>query len=157
MAPGDGSLAERCSVADADLVPVTADLPDPVVASLGLSAVAAWMALTWRAGLQAGERVVVLGAGGAVGQVALGAARWLGASRVVGVCRRGPSTARARRAGADAVVELTGDAGALATRLADACDGAVDVVVDPVFGVAATAAAQVLAPGGRLVNLGGAA
>jgi NADPH:quinone reductase-like Zn-dependent oxidoreductase len=157
MAPGDGSLAERCSVAAADLVPVTADLPDPVVASLGLSAVAAWMALTWRADLQAGERVVVLGAGGAVGQVALGAARLLGASRVVAVCRAGRSAERAQRAGADEVVELAGDVDALAGRLAAACGGNADVVVDPVFGTAASAAARVLAPGGRLVNIGGAA
>jgi NADPH:quinone reductase-like Zn-dependent oxidoreductase len=157
MAPGDGSLAELCSVADADLVPVTADLPDPVTASLGLSAVAAWMALTWRAGLQAGERVVVLGAGGAVGQVAVGAARLLGAARVVAVCRAGRSAERARSAGADEVVELTGDVDTLTDRLATACGGDADVVVDPVFGTAATAASRVLAAGGRLVNLGGAA
>jgi NADPH:quinone reductase-like Zn-dependent oxidoreductase len=157
MAPGDGSLAERCRVADADLVPLTADLPDAAAAALGLSAVAAWMALTWRARLLAGERVVVLGAGGAVGQVAVGAARLLGAARVVAVSRAGGSAERAARAGADAVVELTDDVPALAEQLRAACGGDVDVVVDPVFGPAATAASRVLAPGGRLVNLGGAA
>jgi NADPH:quinone reductase-like Zn-dependent oxidoreductase len=156
MAAGDGSLGERCTVADADLVPVTSDVPDPVAASLGLSAVAAWMALTWRARLQPGERVVVLGAGGAVGQVAVGAARLLGAARVVAVCRPGRSAERARRAGADEVVELTDDVDALTARLTGACGGDADVVVDPVFGTAATAASRVLAPGGRLVNLGGA-
>jgi NADPH:quinone reductase-like Zn-dependent oxidoreductase len=35
--------------------------------------------------------------------------------------------------------------------------GEVDVVIDPVFGAPATAAARLLAPGGRLVNIGGAA
>jgi NADPH:quinone reductase-like Zn-dependent oxidoreductase len=156
MAPGDGSLAEHCLVADADLVPITCDVPDPVAAALGLSAVAAWMALTWRARLQPGQRVVVLGAGGAVGQVAVGAAQLLGAARVVAVCRPGRSAERARRAGADEVVELTDDVAALTARLTGACGGDVDVVVDPVFGTAATAASRVLAPGGRLVNLGGA-
>jgi NADPH:quinone reductase-like Zn-dependent oxidoreductase len=157
MAPGDGSHGQWCGVADDDVVPVGAGLTDAALAAIGLSGVAAWMALTWRAQLQPGERVVVLGAGGAVGQAALGAARSLGAGRVVAVCRPGPSAERARRARADAVVELSGDAGELAARLAAACDGAADVVVDPVFGVAATAAARVLAPAGRLVNLGGAA
>ena len=156
MAPGDGGLAERCSVADDDLVPLATDAPDAAVAALGHSAVAAWMALTWRGRLQPGERVVVLGAGGAVGQVAVGAARVLGAGQVVAVCRSAAAQERARACGADAVVPLTGDADALAAALAEACDGAVDVVVDPVFGTAATAAARVLAPGGRLVNLGGA-
>jgi NADPH:quinone reductase-like Zn-dependent oxidoreductase len=156
MAPGDGSLAEHCAVAAADLVPIGSEVPDAVAAALGLSAVAAWMALTWRAALQPGERVLVLGAGGAVGQVAVGAARVLGASRVVAVCRPGRSVDRALRAGADEVVELTADVDALARRLREASGGDVDVVVDPVFGTAAAAASRVLAPGGRLVNLGGA-
>jgi NADPH:quinone reductase-like Zn-dependent oxidoreductase len=156
MAQGDGSLAERCLVAGEDLVPVTADLPDAPIAALGLSAVAAWMSLTWRARFRPGERVVVLGAGGAVGQVAVGAARVLGASRVVAVCRPGPSEARARRAGADDVVPSCDEVDRLSQDITRAAGGEVDVVIDPVFGLAATAAARTLGPGGRLVNLGGA-
>ncbi|MGY1738232.1 quinone oxidoreductase family protein [Geodermatophilus sp. SYSU D00684] len=156
MALGDGSLAQRCAVDDEDLVPLSADLPDAAVAAIGLSGVAAWMCLTWRGRLQPEETVVVLGAGGAVGQVAVGAARVLGAGRVVAVCRSTTARERARAAGADAVVPLTGDVDALAAALAQACPGGAHVVVDPVFGVAATAASRVLAPGGRLVNLGGA-
>ncbi|PRY48499.1 NADPH:quinone reductase-like Zn-dependent oxidoreductase [Geodermatophilus tzadiensis] len=156
MAPGDGGLAERCSVADDDLVPLAGGLPDTAVAALGTSAVAAWACLTRRGRLRPGETVVVLGAGGAVGQVAVGAARVLGAGRVVAVCRSAAAQDRARAAGADAVVPLAGDVDALAAALAGTCGGSADVVVDPVFGTAATAASQVLAPGGRLVNLGGA-
>ena len=156
MAPGDGSLAELCSVPDGDVVPLTADLADTAVAALGLSAVAAWMALTWRARLQPGERVLVLGAGGAVGQVAVGAARVLGAGRVVAVCRSDAAAARARRAGADEVVLLSDDVDGLAAAMTAAAGGPVDVVVDPVFGPAATAACRALGTGGRLVNLGGA-
>jgi NADPH:quinone reductase-like Zn-dependent oxidoreductase len=156
MAPGDGSLAERCVVPDADVVPLSADVSDASIAALGLSAVAAWMALTWRGRLQPGERVLVLGAGGAVGQAAVGAAKLLGAGRVVAVCRSEEAQGRAHRAGADEVVPLSGDVDALVPRLSAAIGGAVDVVVDPVFGVAATAATRVLAEGGRLVNLGGA-
>ncbi|RBY87836.1 zinc-binding dehydrogenase [Blastococcus sp. TF02A-30] len=156
MAPGDGSLAERCAVPAVDVVPVTADVPDPALAALGLSAVAAWMSLTWRGGLRPGEHVLVLGAGGAVGQAAVGAARLLGAGRVVAVARSERARERARAAGADEVVALDGDADALADRFRAALDGRLDLVVDPVFGVAATAASRVLSDGGRLVNLGGA-
>ena len=156
MAPGDGSLAERCAVPDVDVVPIEADVPDASLAALGFSGVAAWMALTWRAHLQTGERVLVLGAGGAVGQAAVGAAKLLGAGRVVAVCRSEEAQGRARRAGADEVVPLSGDVDSLAARFTDASGGAVDVVIDPVFGTAATAASRVLADGGRLVNLGGA-
>lgn len=156
MAPGDGSLAERCAVPADDVVPLDADVPDAALAALGLSAVAAWMSLTWRAGLRAGEHVLVLGAGGAVGQVAVGAARVLGAGRVVAVARSERARARALAAGADEVLALEGDADALTGRLREALGGRLDVVVDPVFGVAATAASRVLSDGGRLVNLGGA-
>src|SRR5919112_4947026 len=83
MQPGDGSLAGLCTVPDVELVPVPDDVPDAAVAALGLSAVAAWMALTWRGGLRAGEQVLVLGAGGVVGQVAIQTARLHGARRVV--------------------------------------------------------------------------
>ena len=108
MAPGDGSHAERCAVPDDDLVPLDTAVPDPLVAALGLSAVAAWMSLTWRARLAPGERVVVLGGGGAVGQVGIGAAQALGAGRVVAVARSEGALDRARAAGADAVVPLAG-------------------------------------------------
>jgi NADPH:quinone reductase-like Zn-dependent oxidoreductase len=160
MAPGDGSLAERCAVPDGDLVAlgdgVVDGLGDADLAALGLSGVAAWMMLTWRARLRAGETVLVLGGGGAVGQASIGAAKVLGAGRVVAVGRSDAARERARRAGADDVLPLEGDVDALTAAFGEACGGAVDVVIDPVFGAAATASSRVLAPAGRLVNLGGA-
>lgn len=158
MRPVDGSMAGRCAVPESDLVVLPDEVDDRLTAALGLSAVAAWAALTWRAEVRAGEQVVVLGAGGVVGQVAAQAARLLGARRVVCVCRAGAEE-RATAAGADAVVTLVPgeDASALAERLSRELDGGADVVVDPVFGVPATAAARLLAPHGRLVNLGGSA
>jgi len=153
--PRDGSLAERCAVPDDDVVPIPEGVPDPLAAALGMSGVAAWMALTERARTQPGERVVVLGAGGTVGQLAVGLARLLGAERIVGVCRSDAASERATTAGADEVVLLSDDVDALSARLQAAAGGAADVVVDTVFGVAATAASRVLAPFGRLVNIGG--
>lgn len=157
MAPGDGTLAERCLVPDDGVVPLADGVADAPAVALGMSAVAAWTVLTERARLRAGERVLVLGAGGAVGQVAVAAAKLLGAGRVVAVCRSAGAQERARRAGADDVVPLDGDdVDALTATFREACGGPVDVVVDPVFGLAAAAASRVLADHGRLVNLGGA-
>jgi NADPH:quinone reductase-like Zn-dependent oxidoreductase len=152
MRPADGSLAELCLVPDADVVRLEAAVPDELAAALGLSGVAAWMMLSWRARLQPGERVLVLGGGGAVGQAGIGAARALGAATVVAVART-TSVDRARAAGADLVIPLGDDVEALAGVLSEA--GPFDVVLDPVWGLAATAACRALAPGGRLVNLGG--
>jgi NADPH:quinone reductase-like Zn-dependent oxidoreductase len=152
MRPSDGSLAELCLAPDEDVVPLEASVPDELAAALGLSGVAAWMALSWRGRLQPAERVLVLGGGGAVGQAGIGAARALGASAVVAVARP-TSVDRARAAGADLVVPLGDDVDTLAAGLSEA--GPVDVVLDPGWGIAATAASRALAPGGRLVNLGG--
>jgi NADPH:quinone reductase-like Zn-dependent oxidoreductase len=154
MKPGDGGMAQLCLVPDHDVVLIADEVPDGMAAALGMSAVAAWMALSGRARLQEGEKVLVLGGGGAVGQAGIGAARVLGASTVVAVARPA-SVDRASAAGADAVVPLDGDADTIAAALAE--HGPFDVVLDPVFGIAATAATRVLALGGRLVNLGGAA
>jgi NADPH:quinone reductase-like Zn-dependent oxidoreductase len=153
MRPGDGSMAESCAVPDSDVVPLEDDVPDELAAAVGLSGVAAWMALSWRARLQPGERVLVLGGSGAVGQVGIGAAHVLGAASVVAVARPS-SVERAGAAGADVVVPLEGEVDVVTESLAE--HGPYDVVLDPVFGIAAEAASRCLAEHGRLVNLGGA-
>ncbi|MFD1541152.1 quinone oxidoreductase family protein [Nonomuraea guangzhouensis] len=162
MAPGDGSMAELALVRDEDLVKLPAGASPIAVAALGLSAVAAYLALTWRGELVAGEQVLVLGGGGVVGQAAIQLARLNGARRVVAGARSPGGRERATRAGADAVVSLgtdrgTEDVAELAARFSAACDGPVDLVLDPLFGVPAAAAARTLGKGGRLVNLGGSA
>jgi NADPH:quinone reductase len=167
MRPGDGAMAELCAVPERAVLPLPDGVGDELAAALGLSAIAAWMALSWRGGLRPGEHVLVLGASGTVGQVAVQAARLLGAARVVAACRDGHGRERAKSLGADAVADLSGgDTGTLAARLAAAAGdrgagadrgGGVDLVLDPVWGVPAEAALRVLAPGGRLVNLGSAA
>jgi NADPH2:quinone reductase len=97
-------------------------------------------------------------ASGAVGQVAVQAARLLGASRVIAATRDGAARTRALLQGADAVVDLTGDTvDEIRQRIAAACAGPVHLVIDPVWGVPVEAAVQVLSPAGRLVNIGSAA
>ncbi|MEV4074550.1 zinc-binding dehydrogenase [Nonomuraea fuscirosea] len=163
MAPGDGSMAELALARAEDLVELPEGADPFAVAALGLSAVAAYQALTWRGELAAGEQVLVLGGGGAVGQAAIQLARLAGARRVVAAARSAAGLERARQAGADAVVPLppaasaSDDVDGLARRFADTCDGPVDLVLDPLYGVPAAAAARTLRPGGRLVNLGSAA
>ena len=158
MAPGDGSLAEFCVVPETALLALPDGVSDDLAAALGLSAVAAWMALSWRGQLQPGEHVLVLGASGNVGQIAVQAARLLGAGRVVAACRDPHGRARAAELGADAVADLSGeDADVVAARLAQAAGDRVDLVLDPVWGVPAEAALRVLSPNGRLVNLGSSA
>ena len=155
MRPGDGAMAELCVAEDAAVLPLPDGVDDDLVAALGLSAIAAWMALTWRGGLQPGEHVLVLGASGTVGQVGVQAARLLGAGRVTAACRDPRGRARAAELGADAVADL--GAYDLDAALAEAAGGQVDLVLDPVWGRPAEAALRILSPRGRLVNLGSSA
>jgi NADPH:quinone reductase len=159
MRPGDGSMAAAVAVPADDVVALPPGVPLIEVAALGLSAVAAHAALTRTGGLVAGEQVVVLGAGGVVGQAAVQLALLAGARRVIAVARSAEACTRALRLGAAAAVRFDPDedAPALTGRLRAAADGPVDLVLDPVFGVPAAAALPVLRPGGRLVNLGSAA
>ena len=155
MRAGDGSMAEQAVVRTGDLVPLPVGVDQRLVAALGLSAVAALMALTRRGGLREGEQVLVLGGGGVVGQAAIQLALLGGASRVIATARSTAAQERARRAGAAEVVST--EATDLTDALRAAAGGPVDLVVDPLFGQPAAAALRTLRPGGRLVNLGSSA
>jgi NADPH:quinone reductase len=157
MQPGDGSMRTLAVVPEHDVVALPSGADPVLVAALGLSAVAAWMALTFRGGLTAGDRVLVLGAGGVVGQAAVQLARSAGAGRVVAAARSSQAREAALALSADVAVPLEGtdDVGELAERMR--VDGPVDLAVDPLFGVPAAAAVRALRPHGRLVNLGSSA
>ncbi len=159
MVPGDGSMRTVATASEHEVVPLPPAVDPALVAALGTSAIAAWMALTWRGELAPGEQVLVLGAGGVVGQTAVQLARVAGARRVVAAARSGASLARAGRADPDALVELddTDDVDGLAERIRASCDGPLDLVLDPLFGIPAAAALRALRPHGRLVNLGSSA
>src|SRR5262245_8059301 len=57
-----GAMAERTLVSPNELLDVAEGVEDDVAAALGNSGLAAWLALDWRAGLEPGETVLVLGA-----------------------------------------------------------------------------------------------
>jgi NADPH:quinone reductase-like Zn-dependent oxidoreductase len=153
---GDGSFAERATVGEPEAIELPPDADEALAASLGIAAQTAWAALEWRAQLEQGETVLVLGASGAVGQVAVQAAKVLGAGRVVAAARDEAALARARELGADAAVALGGAGGPeeLAQVFHEAAGGDVQVTIDPLWGEPAVAAAHAAAPQGRIVQLG---
>jgi NADPH:quinone reductase-like Zn-dependent oxidoreductase len=174
----DGALAERATAPEDALVELPDEVDDATAAALGVVGITAAMALD-RARLREGERVLVLGATGAVGQAAVQLAKARGAARVVAAGRDPDALARGEELGADASVSLAEGAAAsgaaasggtasdaaasapdrtsLAAAFRDAAGGPLDVVVDPLWGEPAMAALAVLADGGRLVNVGEAA
>jgi NADPH:quinone reductase-like Zn-dependent oxidoreductase len=148
--PPYGSMAERTLVPRDALLPVADGVADEVAAALGNTGLGAWLAVEWRSGLKPGETVLVLGATGAVGSIAVQAARLLGAGRVVAADR---PDERLHRLGADAVVELDGSDG-LTERIKAAAQGEVDVTIDMLWGPPALAAMGAAARFARHVEVG---
>jgi NADPH:quinone reductase-like Zn-dependent oxidoreductase len=151
-----GSMAERALVDPAHTYAVPDGVPDGVAVALGISGLAAWLALTWRAELQPGEHVLVLAASGVLGQVAVQAAKLLGAARVVAAARSEDGLRRCMELGADASVRLDGRED-LSAALARAGEGRIDVVLDPLWGEPLVAALGAASFGARIVQIGAGA
>lgn len=144
---GDGSMAERAAVAPERMVGLPDGIDDALAGCFGVAGIAAWVPLTYRACLEEGETVLVLGATGVVGQIAVQAARILGAGRVIAA---GRDAEKLRQLDADATVQLPAGAEALQ----EAAGGLIDVVIDPLWGDHATTATEAMNVNGRLVMLG---
>ena len=149
--PPHGALAERTLLDPDTLFDVPDGVDDGVAVALGIAGLAGWLALEWSAKLREGETVLVLGASGTVGQVAVQAARLLGAGRILAAGRSRAGLDRAAELGADATVELGGD---LEAALREAAPDGLDVVVDPLWGEPAVAAIKNCRRYARHVALG---
>ena len=106
-------------------------------------AMSAWVALRRRVPIEAGQSVLILGATGSAGQMAVQVAKRLGAGRVVGAGRDKTRLDALPEAGADATVALTDDADATAAALAAAASE-VDLVIDYLWGKPASEAMMAL-------------
>jgi NADPH:quinone reductase-like Zn-dependent oxidoreductase len=150
-----GSMAQLAPIEMSRTFAVPDGLEEGLAVSLGIAGLAAWLPLTWRAQLKAGETVLVLGASGVVGTIGVQAAKLLGAGRVVAAARHRPSLERLRdRGAADEIVVLEGD---LQAALKDAAGDGYDVILDPVYGPPLEAALGAAASGARVVTVGAAA
>ncbi|MBT2533012.1 zinc-binding alcohol dehydrogenase family protein [Arthrobacter sp. ISL-48] len=149
-----GSWAERTLVAEQDLLDLADGVDDVTAAALGNTGLAAWLALTWRANLQPGQNVLVLGATGALGSVAVQLAKALGAATVVAADRNPDRLARSREHGADATVTITPDTDLVGAFRDVVGERGFDVIIDPVWGEPALAAMHVAARGARHIQIG---
>ena len=149
----NGSFAERAIVSGGQTVAIPDAVSDGLAASLGTPGIAAYVGLTRRAQLKAGETVLILAASGVLGAIAVQVARLLGAGRIVAGARDEQALARSLDLGADATVDLKQTDG-LTERIREASRGQLNVVIDPVWGVPGVAALEAMSPFGRFVQLG---
>lgn len=148
----DGTYAEIVTVPARNALPLPDDVSFEVAAAAPLTFMTAWRLLVTRAGVRAGEDVLVLGAGGGVASAAIQIAKLAGA-RVYATSSSEEKLARARELGAHAVInyreepfekavwEMTGKRG-------------VDVVLDCVGEATWSMSLRALAKNGRLVTCG---
>lgn len=149
----DGFLRERVEFPESAAFPVPEGVDDALAVVCGIAGVAGWVPVATRAPVEPGDRVLVLGATGTVGSVALQAARLLGAERIVAAGRNLAELERTLELGADATVVLDGEG--LTERFREACGGdGPTLVVDPLWGEPARAAVDAAARGARIVQLG---
>jgi NADPH2:quinone reductase len=155
VSAGLGGFATKVAAA-ASAVTALPDVLDPArAATFNQSYSTCLYALRNRAAAQAGESVLVLGAGGGIGLAAIGVARALGC-RVFGVASTEEKRAAALAAGAEAVVDPGAEPVKEAAR-AWAGGTGVDVVIDPVGGSLAEPALRALGDRGRYCVIGFAA
>lgn len=101
-----GAMAERTVVRQAFCFPLPDGLDDQIAAAIPNPGVSAWLTLVHRAKLTAGETVLILGATGVTGKLAVKIAKLLGAGRVVAAGRNPEALESLREDGADAVIRL---------------------------------------------------
>lgn len=146
-----GSWAQRTRVDPAKTYPVPDGVDDDMAVALGIAGLAAWLPLTHHASVT-DKSVLVLGATGVVGHIAVQAAKILGARRIVAAGRNREALERTRDLGADAIAELAGEDDAEA--LASQADAGYDVVIDMIYGDPFLAALEASAVGGTLITVG---
>ena len=138
-----GSMAGQAVVDPRRSVPLPDDADVAKIAAAMNPAMSAWVALRRRVPLQPGQSVLVLGATGNAGTMAVQVARRLGAGRVVGAGRNPARLDALAAVGADEAVALDDDAEGTAARLARAAAES-DIVLDYLWGAPAAAAMMAL-------------
>lgn len=147
-----GGFAEYAVADAAALLPAPDSLDDAEAAALHIGYQTGWFGLHRRAGLEAGETLLVHAAAGGVGSAAVQLGKAAGAT-VIGVVGGAEKAAVARELGCDVVIDRRSEDVVAAVKEATGGRGA-DVIYDPVGGDAYTQSTKVVAFEGRIVVVG---
>ncbi|OYX75781.1 MAG: alcohol dehydrogenase, partial [Bradyrhizobium sp. 35-63-5] len=132
-----GSMAEHSVVRAAQCLLVPDGLDDVTAAAIANPGVSSWAALTERARFKAGETVLVNGATGTAGRLAVQIAKYLGAGKVIATGRDIEALKSVAALGADVTIPLIADGDALEEAFKEQFALGVDVVIDYLWGASA--------------------
>jgi len=138
--PPLGSMSERTAVRSGQCVALPDGLDDVTAAAIANPGMSAWAALKERAKLAAGETVLVNGATGTAGRLAVQIAKYMGAKKVIATGRNIEalkSLAGIGDLGADVTIPLVEDGDALEEVFQGQFADGVDVVIDYLWGPSA--------------------
>ena len=135
-----GTLAARAPVSPKELIPIPPELPDSLAAAVAIPGLSCWNPLVHRAPIRPGESVLVHGATGAGGHMAIQIAKHLGARAVIATGRDRAKLSALAGIGADRVIPLDQPADTFRQEVREAArEFAVGVVLDYIFGPTASA------------------
>lgn len=146
--PPFGSMAERSLARPPFLFPLPDAIDDAEGAALGNPAMSSWAALEFRARFVAGECVLILGATGVAGQLAVQIAKRKGARRVIACGRNPAALEKTKSLGADGAISLELPHDELVGALREEFASGVDVVLDYLWGAPAEATLEAIAQKG---------
>jgi NADPH:quinone reductase-like Zn-dependent oxidoreductase len=129
-----GSMAEWAVVPTSQCVILPDGVDDLTAAAIASPGLSSWAALKDRAKLETGETVLINGATGTSGRLAVQIAKHLGATKVIATGRNAASLQSLKALGADETIQLVDDADALDAAFKASFAGGVDVVLDYLWG-----------------------
>ncbi len=145
-----GSMSAKTAVNASLYIPVPDELDDMTAAAAANPGMSSWAALTERAKLIAGESVLINGATGASGRLAIQICKYLGASKVIATGRSGSNIDRLSMLGADVILPLDRPQEELVASFKSALqETPVDVVLDYLWGSSAEGLFQAIASFGK--------
>ena len=133
-----GGMAEKVAVRRDQCIPLPVDVDDITAAAIAIPGMSSWAAFKERAHLIAGENVLINGATGTAGRLAVQIAKYLGAKRVVATGRNVSVLEQVKALGADAIIPLLQSPKELETAFKEQFGGeGIDVVLDYLWGMSA--------------------
>lgn len=129
-----GSMAEQSIVRASQCIALPDELDDVTAAAIALPGMSSWAALQESAKFQAGETVLVNGATGIAGRLAVQIAKHLGAKKVIATGRNTEALKSLATLGADVTIPLTQDEETLEKAFLEPFHEGVDVVLDYLWG-----------------------
>jgi len=135
--PPYGSMAEQTIAPAAQCLPLPDDLDDVTAAAIANPGMSSWAAYKERAKLKPGETVLVNGATGTAGRLAVQIAKYFGAKKVIATGRNTEALTEVATLGADVTVPLVEDEDALERSFKAQFAARVDVVIDYLWGKSA--------------------